>query len=143
MIHPEAGHILVIRDENDDYPGICPYHHRPYYCLEGMASGPAIAGRWGRKAAELSDRTEVWELEALYLAQALNNYILTLSPKRIVLGGGVMKQKQLFPLIREKTAAILNGYRPLPDLDKYIVPPALGDDQGVLGCLKLAISARR
>ena len=143
LSHPEAGHILIGRATGDDFAGVCPYHHGTTFCLEGMAAGPAIEARWGQKAEALYERYEVWELEAHYLAAALVNYILCLSPKRIVLGGGVMKQELLFPLVREKTALLLGGYLPLPDLEGYIVPPALGDDQGILGCVKLALLAAK
>ena len=138
MLHPEGGHILLERHPSDTYTGCCPYHTN---CFEGLASGPAIEGRYGKKAMELADIPEVWELEADYIAKALVNYILILSPERIVLGGGVMHQEQLFPLIREKTARLLNGYikaSQLENMDTYIVPPSLNDNQGVLGCLKLA-----
>jgi len=81
------------------------------------------------------------ELEAHYLAQALTNYILILSPKRIILGGGVMKQSSLYPMIREKTYELLNNYIPLPPAEEYIVPPGLGDDQGILGAIQLACLA--
>jgi fructokinase len=138
LSHPEAGHILIDRIGQDDYVGKCPYHLGQISCLEGLASGPAIEERWGKKPCELAERSEVWELEAAYLAKAFVSYILTLSPKRIVMGGGVMKQTQLFPLIREKTASLLNGYLSLPDLERYIVPPALGDDQAILGAFELA-----
>ncbi len=140
MLHPEGGHILLARHSSDTYPGSCPYHTS---CFEGLASGPAIEGRYGRKAIALKEIPEVWELEAEYIAKALVNYILILSPERIVLGGGVMHQEQLFPLIRRKTAELLNGYiktKQLDNLDSYIVPPSLNDNQGVLGCLKLAHS---
>lgn len=143
LLHPEAGHILVSRAENDDYPGICPYHREPHFCLEGMATGPAIAKRWGNKADALKNCPEVWDLEAFYLSQALMNYILMLSPKRIVLGGGVMKQTQLFPLIREKTSVLINGYVPIPDPESFIVSPSLGDDQGIMGALKLALDKEK
>ena len=138
MLHPEGGHILLERHPADTYKGCCPYHAN---CFEGLASGPAIEGRYGKKAIELANIPEVWELEADYIAKALVNYILILSPERIVLGGGVMHQEQLFPLIRKKTAEYLNGYiktKELENLDTYIVPPSLNDNQGVLGCLKLA-----
>lgn len=138
MLHPEGGHILLARHSGDSYKGCCPYHSN---CFEGLAAGPAIEGRYGKKAIELTDIPEVWELEADYIAKALSNYILILSPERIVLGGGVMHQEQLFPLIRKKTAEYLNGYiktKELENLDTYIVPPSLNDNQGVLGCLKLA-----
>jgi len=107
MLHPEAGHVLLSKPDEDHFEGVCPYHPN---CLEGLASGPSIEKRWGKKAIELKDETEVWELEAYYIAQALVGYILLLSPHRIVLGGGVMHQTQLFPLIREQVKAQLNGY---------------------------------
>lgn len=138
MVHPEAGHVLIRRRSDDTYEGKCPYHKT---CLEGMAAGPAIEERWGRKAVELADRTEVWDLEADYIAQALTGYILTLSPEMIILGGGVMHQEQLFPLIRQKVTQLLGGYvqaEELEDMEHYIVPASLHDDQGIMGCLELA-----
>ena len=141
MLHPEGGHILLSRHSSDTYPGCCPYHTS---CFEGLASGPAIEGRYKKKAIALAGLPEVWELEADYIAKALVNYILILSPERIVLGGGVMHQTQLFPLVREKTVALLNGYiktKQIENPDTYIVPPSLNDNQGVLGCLKLAHNA--
>lgn len=141
MLHPEAGHMLVQKHSTDTYEGKCPYHCT---CLEGLASGPAIEGRYKKKAAELADCTNVWELEAYYLSQAIVNYILTISPKRIVLGGGVMHQMQLFPLIRSKVKELLAGYlntKELNDMDSYIVPCSLNDNQGIMGCLELAVLA--
>lgn len=138
MLHPEAGHILMAKHPQDNYAGKCPFHGT---CFEGVAAGPAIEERYGAKADTLEDRGDVWEMEAFYIAQALVNYTLTISPKRIVLGGGVMHQKQLFPLIREQFAKMLNGYvktRELEDLESYIVPSVLNDNQGIMGCLKLA-----
>ncbi|MEI6856866.1 ROK family protein [Psychrilyobacter sp.] len=139
MTHPETGHILVKREKNDDYKGTCPYHGD---CLEGMASGPAIEQRWGVKAYELEENHKAWNLEAYYLAQGLINYILIMSPRKIILGGGVMKQKQLFPLIRKKVVETLNGYvfhkNILENIDEYIVPPKLGDNAGICGGLALA-----
>lgn len=139
LSHPEMGHILVRRQLQDDYAGRCPYHQD---CLEGMAAGPAIEARWGMKANLLSVDHPAWELESEYLAQALMNYVLILSPEIIVMGGGVMHQEQLFPLIRKKLAALLNGYVQhsaiIGDLDRYVVPPQLGDDAGLCGALALA-----
>lgn len=133
--HPEMGHILVRMHENDTYGGFCPYHGN---CLEGLAAGPAIEKRYGKKAQNLADQDEVWEMEAYYLAQALVTYTLILSPERIILGGGVMKQKQLFPLIRQEFEQLLNGYVQTPNLHDYIVSPGLGDDAGITGSLLLA-----
>ncbi|SEN71606.1 ROK family protein [Lihuaxuella thermophila] len=142
LSHPEMGHIFVRRHPSDTYKGSCPYHQD---CLEGLAAGPAIEKRWGKKGNLLKDRAEVWELEGYYLAQALMNYILILSPKKIILGGGVMKQRQIFPYLFEYLKKAWNGYVPLPELtskiDEYIVPPALEDDAGITGALLLAKQA--
>lgn len=138
MLHPEGGHVLLNKHPKDTFEGTCPYHPN---CMEGLSSGPAIEKRWGKKAIELESDSLAWEIEAYYIAQGLISYILTLSPHRIVLGGGVMHQEQLFPLIRKNVAELLNGYLNTPqlkDLDTYIVPASLKDNQGIMGCLQLA-----
>jgi fructokinase len=143
LLHPEVGHLLVPHDWSiDPFEGTCPFHGD---CLEGLASGPAIKARWGQPAETLPPGHPAWELEARYLSLALVNLILTLSPGRIVLGGGVMQQVQLFPQIRERVLETLNGYVQSPSLTKrmgeYIVPPILGDRSGVLGAIALARQA--
>ena len=141
MLHPELGHIKMAVADGDTYKGKCPYHGT---CFEGMAAGPAIEDRWGKKAVELADDDKVWDLESTYIAQALCTYILTLSPQIIILGGGVMHQEQLFPLIRKKVLEQLKGYivtKELKDIDNYIVPASLNDDQGIMGSIKLAMNA--
>jgi fructokinase len=140
LIHPEMGHIRVPRDPaQDPFPGSCPFHGD---CLEGLASGPALERRWGASAEALPADHPAWELEAQYLALALVNYVCTLSPQRIILGGVVMEQPQLFPLIRNKVLRLLNGYVQSPaiieDIDAYIVSPGLGRRAGVLGAVALA-----
>lgn len=141
MMHPEAGHILLRLHPDDTYVGKCPFHGN---CFEGLASGPAIEERWGKKATDLADKPEVWEMEAFYIAQALVNYTMVFSPERIVLGGGVMHQNQLFPLVRAKYRELMADYirtKELQDLDSYIVPYSLDDNQGIMGCLQLAVRA--
>lgn len=138
LSHPEMGHILVRRHHNDKYHGKCPYHKD---CLEGLAAGPAIEERWGKKGIDLVDQKEVWDLEGYYIAQALMQYILIISPKRIILGGGVMKQKQVFVSIYKYLQELLNDYVTLPDLKTYIVSPGLGDHAGITGALLLAYQA--
>lgn len=133
--HPELGHILVRRHSDDEYQGTCPYHDD---CLEGLAAGPAIEKRTGLKGQELKMDDPVWKMEAYYLAQALMNYTLTLSPEKIVFGGGVMKQKQLIPLIQEELNKLVAGYVSLPPLEEYIVLCELEDDAGITGCILLA-----
>lgn len=141
MQHPEAGHMLIPARADDPYKGKCPYHG---HCMEGLAAGPAIEERWGAKAETLAGRPEVWELEAHYLAYAVTNYILVLSPQKIILGGGVMHQQQLLPMVREKVKEMLGGYlqtKELEDMDSYIVLPSLKDNQGIMGALKLGMEA--
>ena len=140
LVHPELGHIVLKHDHQlDSYSGFCPYHAD---CFEGLACGPAMHQRWGQPAERLPSDHPAWDLEASYIGQALQSTICTLSPERIVLGGGVMQQFQLFPLIRQKTQTYLNHYVQSPAIleriDEYIVPPGLGTRSGVLGALALA-----
>lgn len=140
LIHPEMGHLRIPHDlEADGFGGSCPYHGD---CLEGLASGSAIAQRWGLPAESLPEHDPAWELEAIYLGLAVANLVCTLSPQRIVMGGGVMKQPRLLPLVRRKTQEVLNGYVQAADIlehiDSYIVSPGLGNRAGVLGAIALA-----
>jgi fructokinase len=133
--HPEMGHIRIPHDMTaDPYAGCCPYHGD---CLEGLASGPSIEARWGSPASELPPDHPAWLLEAHYLALAVVNLVCTLAPACVILGGGVMRQLQLFPMIREEAKRLTNSYITLPG----IVPPALGDRAGVAGALVLAEQA--
>lgn len=138
LMHPEAGHVLLNRHPRDHYKGHCPYHSN---CAEGLAAGPAVEERWGRKAVELADREEVWEMEAYYISQAIADYIFVYSPEKIILGGGIMHQKQLYDKIRKKTVELLNGYiardEILGGMENYIVEPFLGDEAGIKGALCL------
>lgn len=144
MMHPEGGHILLGRHPDDPMVGSgCPFHEN---CLEGLAAGPSLEKRWGVKGAELTGRKEVWQLEAYYIGQALADYILILSPERIVLGGGVTHQEGLLALIRQETAKQLAGYirtAATQNLDSYIVGVSLNDNQGVMGAVKLAMDAEK
>jgi fructokinase len=145
LSHPEAGHMRLPHDrKKDPFPGVCPFHKD---CFEGMCCGPALASRWRRPAEMLPDNHPAWDLEAMYIAYALVNVILTVSPQRIVLGGGVMNHKRLFPSIRNKVRVLLNGYPALPTLtgsmEEYIIAPALGNRSGVLGALAMANSISR
>ncbi len=140
LLHPEMGHIRLPHDwEVDPFPGACPYHGD---CFEGMAAGPALGARWGQRAETLPEDHPAWGLEAHYVALGLVNMIVMLSPERIILGGGVMQQPHLFPIVRERVQALLNGYVQSPaileHIDSYIVPPGLGSRAGVLGAIALA-----
>ena len=145
LVHPEMGHILLPHDiKADPYKGHCPFHGD---CFEGLANGPAILDRWGQPAEVLPANHPAWALEARYIALALHNYICAYSPQKLILGGGVMEQPQLFPKVRENVVQMLNGYirakEIMKDIDNYIVPPKLGKQAGVLGAIALAINAHR
>jgi fructokinase len=139
LLHPEFGHMRIPHDRTrDPFDGVCPYHGD---CFEGLAAGGAMHARWGRPPEELADDS-AWELEAEYLALGLLNVVCTVSPQRIIVGGGVMNQPSLLPRVRRRVVELAAGYFDVPELgaeiDDYIVLPALGDRAGVLGALELA-----
>ncbi|MCL6591416.1 MAG: ROK family protein [Firmicutes bacterium] len=143
LIHPEMGHIFIPREPGDGFPGVCPYHGS---CWEGLCSGPALGRRSGIAAEELPPDHPAWTLEIKYTAYAVANIVCILSPQRIIIGGSVRKAGKLgegrfFTMIREQVRKILNGYIVSPVLDqgidRYIVPPLLGDDAGICGAIAL------
>lgn len=140
LIHPEMGHIFIPQDKKaDPYEGKCPFHGN---CFEGLASGTAIKDRWGKSGEKIPRDHPAWKLEAEYISLAVINYICTLSPERVILEGGVMKQKQMLPLVHRRVKTLLNNYIKAPEItdniEKYIVFPELGDNAGVLGAIALA-----
>lgn len=140
----ETGHIRIPHDrELDPFQGSCPFHQD---CFEGLASGPSIEARFGQRAETLADDHPFWDVEAGYIAYALVNYILTLSPKKIIIGGGVMQKQFMFPNVRRKVQELLNGYINqdllIKHMDQYIVPPALGSRSGVLGAIALIMDSK-
>jgi fructokinase len=140
LVHPEVGHIRVSHDtDHDPYGGNCPVHGD---CWEGLACGPALAARWEADPAALPDEHPAWALEADYIAQGILAIVLTISPHRVIVGGGVMDRPVMLPLVRARLAELDGGYLGTPllgaDVDRYVVPPELGDNAGVLGALALA-----
>lgn len=140
LVHPEAGHMRVPHDrERDPFTGNCPSHGD---CWEGLASGGAVAARWQATPAELAPDHPAWELEAEYLALGILNLVLVASPRRVVVGGGVLEQPGLLAMIRARLPELLAGYLEAPELgsqvDRYLVAPELGDRAGVLGAIALA-----
>ena len=143
LMHPELGHQLMTPDASDPTPdGFCPYHK---HCLEGLAAGPTFDKRWGMSARELPDDHPAWQLEASYLAQMCHNAMMSFSPEKIILGGGVMHKEFLLPMIRRETLRLLGGYISSPAVDAgledYIVSPGLGENSGVMGAYLLARQA--
>jgi fructokinase len=140
LTHTELGHIKLQRESGDEYPGFCSYHHD---CFEGMASGPAIGGRWGKRAEELGPEHPAWELEARYLAKAFAAYTFALSPQRILMGGGVGMRPGLAEKVAVYVGKELNGYIAALDdparLQDYIVRPLLGSEAGLYGAAALAL----
>lgn len=143
LVHPEMGHVRIPHDRAvDPFPGICPYHGD---CLDGLASGRALQARWEVPAEALPPEHPGWALEAEYLALGLVSIIAVLSPRRVVVGGGVMQHRPLLPRVRRRVVELLAGYvrarAIVDDVDGYIVPPALGAGAGVFGALALAHDA--
>ncbi len=142
LTHSELGHVRPQRLADDDWSGVCPFHGA---CVEGLASGPAIAARSGIKGEELPPDHPAWDGVVHALAQMLHMVVLTGVPRRIVLGGGVMVGSQfLFPRVRAALRQSLGGYIAIPDVedvDTFIVPPALGDNAGPLGAIVLGQQA--
>ncbi len=142
LIHPEMGHILIPRNlASDSFAGCCPFHRD---CLEGLASGKAMELRWSTAAEFLPDSHPAWELESEYLSLAVANFIFTLSPELIIMGGGVMRHSGLLESVQKNVRKLLNGYPDMPKLadriETYIVKPGLGELSGVLGAIALARS---
>lgn len=140
MIHPEVGHMLIPHNlVHDPFAGVCPSHQD---CWEGLASGPSIKARWGQPAEALPANHVAWQIEAEYIGYALTNLILTISPQRIILGGGVMKTPGLIDSVRSKVIKFLGGYVQSEMIfahpDIFLQLPALGDRAGVLGAIALA-----
>ncbi|MGQ0775829.1 MAG: ROK family protein [Pseudonocardiales bacterium] len=139
LVHPEMGHVSVPRQPGDDFPGDCPFHGD---CWEGMASGAAMATRWGRPAEQLdgAELAAAVQLEATYLAAGLRNVVYTIAPQRIVIGGGVAALPELLPRVRAHLAELLSGYPGLPEhsTDDFVVAAALGPLAGPAGALVLA-----
>jgi fructokinase len=144
LVHPEMGHICLPRHVEDTYRGNCPFHNTQtsYSCFEGLASGPAMTERWGQTPQSLGDDHKAWDLEAYYISMAIVSYVCTLSPQRIIIGGGVMKHEKLIGLIRHKVKEMLNDYvraaALLESIEDYIVLPKLGHNAGVVGAIELA-----
>jgi fructokinase len=138
LLHPEMGHLRIPRQPSDSFEGCCPSHGD---CFEGLASGAAMALRWGVSAHDLPRHHEGWLLETRYVAQAVANLVLTLSPKRVIIGGG-LTNKLKWPVLRACVQQSINNYLDAPELktrvDEYIVRPGLSADSGVLGAIALA-----
>lgn len=139
-MHPEIGHLFIpaILSDAPEPDGICPFHGS---CVEGMLSGPAIAHRWGMAPETIPPEHECWGEFSTLMALALANLTLTVSPQRIILGGGVMHQTHLYPMIQEELVRVLNGYvqtaELMENIHQYVVSPGLGELSGIAGAIAL------
>jgi len=143
LLHPEMGHIPLPHDRvKDPFPGTCPFHGD---CFEGLASGVAIEKRWGQRGGALPEDHPAWDLEAEYIALALMTYCHTLSPQRIIIGGGVGQLEHLLSKVQKRTRELINGYIQstaiTENIESFIVTPGLGSQAGVLGAIALAEQA--
>jgi fructokinase len=156
LVHPEMGHIRIPLDKDDKpgFKGSCKFHQcdQGYGCWEGLASGISMQQRWGKHPKEIKENDKnyirAWELEANYIAIGIYNLICTLSPQRIILGGGIMNHPNLLEKVQQRVEKLLNKYVPALDslkkIKNYLVRPALIDGKsnivlsGVLGAIVLA-----
>ncbi len=136
--HCELGHARVARLTGDKWPGACPFHGD---CVEGLASGAAIAARAG--TARPDAEWEGWQSVEHALAMLLHNLLLGLQTRRVLIGGGVMEARPaLVAAITERLRVSLAGYYTAAELGPdFLLPPALGPRAGPLGALALGLRA--
>lgn len=142
--HPEIGHMFASRHPEDtNFKGVCAFHGNK--CYEGLASGPAIFERWQAKGQNLDPSHPAWKIQSYYAASLCLSLIQILSPDRVILGGGVMQQAHLFPMIRKDLTKLLANYIDLSahniDVEHLISPVALNGDAAIIGCILMAKSA--
>jgi fructokinase len=135
-LHPEFGHLKVPRMPGDDFAGVCPFHGD---CLEGLASGPSIAARWGSPGHELPADHPAWDTQAWYLAHGILSLLAIVSPSRVIVGGGVCQAEGLHGKINARLIEIAAGYFPPVLVSDYVVPPALAQQAGICGAFLLAL----
>ena len=136
LLHPEIGHIALQRQSADTAPSSCRFHPN---CAEGLAAGPAIMARFGQSLSHFRPGSAEHDLIADYLGQLCANLVLTLSPQRIIMGGGVGKTPGLIPAAHRAMLHHLGGYAPeTVASDHFICAPNLGQDAGIIGSLCLA-----
>lgn len=135
-LHPEFGHLKVPRMPGDDLPGVCPFHAD---CLEGLASGPSIAARWGQPGHELPADHPAWDTQAWYLAHGILSLLAIVSPSRVIIGGGVSQVAGLHRKVEAKLVDIAAGYFPPAMEPGYVAAPALGQEAGICGAFLLTI----
>lgn len=139
LLHPELGHIRTRRTPGSTFAGTCPFHGD---CIEGLISGPALEARLPVHPGKLDPASPAWNEVGSDLAELLSTLVLSLSPQRIVIGGGVAThQPHLIERARNRLTALLAGY--LPELDPAAIEsmirlPALGAKAGPVGSLLLA-----
>jgi fructokinase len=142
LVHPEMGHVTVPRYPGDRFDGTCPFHGD---CFEGLASGPAIAARFGRRAELLEggDREAAARLAGFYLAAGVRSIVYALAPERVVIGGGLSQMPGVLAAARAELRGQLKGYPGLPEHHEkeFLVPAHLRGMAGPAGTLILAEQA--
>lgn len=138
LSHPEMGHVVVQRREDDRFEGVCAYHGD---CLEGMASGPALEARFGRDRSHPTE--QIADLAGYYLAQGIRSIVYLLSPQMVVIGGGVSGLPGLIASIQIHLGNQLAGYPGLVEHGEgFLVLAGLGEKAGLAGALVIAENAR-
>src|SRR5690606_25779505 len=126
------------RRDGDHFPGRCPWHGD---CLEGLISGPALADRHGGPVDRLDDDHELFALAGGYLGEALAAVALTMSPQRMVIGGGVGRRPAVLAAARDAFREAIAGYVPVktPDGEELLTSAGLGAHSGLFGAMAMAM----
>ena len=141
-MHPEIGHLRLRRMAGDSFAGACRFHGD---CVEGLISGPALAGRFGSDPAQVSSQDPRREAVASDIAELAAAMLLTTSAQRILIGGGVgLARTALLDRARALLVERQGAYLPFLDAATAQVmlgAPALGEQAGPLGAIALAMAA--
>lgn len=133
--YPEVAHLHVRRAGGDEFPGVCRFHGA---CAEGLASGPALAARFG-KAPETFTPQEAENAAHLvghYVGQIVASLAYTLGLSDVVCGGGVTKMSGAVDAIDRSASEWVDKGGGIPHVQ--VAATEHGDDAGVLGAMLLA-----
>jgi len=135
IFHLEMGHIPMPNPESFD--SVCRVHDN---CWDGLASGPALELRYGMAPSDMVESHMGWDEEAKLIALGVISIIANYSPDKIIIGGGVMRQKHLYSKIKKHVLNLWNDHTPIINIDDLIVEPKLGNDSGIIGSMILGNS---
>jgi fructokinase len=140
LTHPEFGHIAVENTLTTPLRGVAPFTARVWRVWPPGLRSRQDSGHVLRNSA-IHEREQAITFAAFYVAQAVRTLIYTVSPGRVVIGGGVSKMDGFHAAVRAQTEIQLAGYSVLPEhhSERFVASPGLGDQSGLIGGIALAI----